>query len=174
MTDQVKIDADQVRTRMEREGQNIFSRLPAVYAASRTQGRKFLDLAGGLSIVEWRTLWDLVEAGPMTIRDLAAIQRADHSLLSRALPDIRAKGYVDMQRSPLDARQTIVKITPLGRAAYDQAAPIMAQRRAALREVFTEDEIRDFAAYLDRLEDFLRLPPEQLIHDATTQEDPAT
>ena len=89
MTEQLKIDADQVRARMEREGLNIFSRLPNVYAASRTQGRKFLNLAGGLSIVEWRTLWDLVEAGPMTIRDLAAIQRADHSLLSRALPGMR-------------------------------------------------------------------------------------
>ncbi|WP_375698057.1 MarR family winged helix-turn-helix transcriptional regulator [Pseudophaeobacter sp. TrK17] len=172
VTEQGKIDADQVRARMEREGLNIFSRLPAVYAASRTQGRKFLDLAGGLSIVEWRTLWDLVEAGPMTIRDLAAIQRADHSLLSRALPDMRKKGYVAMQRSSQDARQTMVEITSQGRAAYDRAAPVMAHRRAALRDVFTEDEIADFADYLDRLEQFLRIPVEQLVTDGITRKDP--
>ncbi|WP_163025953.1 MarR family winged helix-turn-helix transcriptional regulator [Chachezhania antarctica] len=173
MTEQVTIDADQVRARMEREGLNIFARLPAVYAASRTQSRKFLDLAGGLSVVEWRTLWDLVEAGPMTIRDLAAIQRADHSLLSRALPDMREKGFVAMQRSSRDARQTIVQITPKGRAAYDRAAPVMAHRRAALRDVFTEEEIRDFAGYLDRLEQFLRIPVEQLVTDDIAGKDAA-
>ncbi|PJE28579.1 DNA-binding transcriptional regulator, MarR family [Pseudooceanicola antarcticus] len=174
MTEQVTIDADQVRARMEREGLNIFSRLPAVYAASRTQGRKFLDFAGGgLSIVEWRTLWDLVEAGPMTIRDIAAIQRADHSLLSRALPEMRKKGFVEMQRSSRDARQTIVQITPKGRAAFDQAAPVMAHRRAALRDVFTEEEIRDFAGFLDRLEQFLRIPVEQLVADKIAGKDPA-
>jgi len=115
-----------------------------------------------LSIVEWRTLWDLAEAGPLTIRDLAAIQRADHSLLSRALPDIRDKGYVTMHRSASDGRQTIVKLTPKGRAAYERAAPVMARRRAALREVFSEEEIRTFAGFLDRLEEFLRIPADKI------------
>jgi len=162
MTEQAQIDAAQIRGRMAREGLNIFSRLPAVYAASRTQGRHFLELCGGLSIVEWRTLWDLAEAGPLTIRDLAAIQRADHSLLSRALPDIRDKGYVTMHRSASDGRQTIVKLTPKGRAAYERAAPVMARRRAALREVFSEEEIRTFAGFLDRLEEFLRIPADKI------------
>ena len=162
MTEQVQIDAAQIRARMEREGLNIFSRLPAVYAASRTQGRNFLEIGGGLSIVEWRTLWDLAEAGPLTIRDLAAIQRADHSLLSRALPDIRDKGYVTMHRSASDGRQTIVKLTPKGRAAYERAAPVMARRRAALKDVFSEEEIRTFAGFLDRLEEFLRIPAEEI------------
>ena len=162
MTEQVQIDAAQIRARMEREGLNIFSRLPAVYAASRTQGRNFLEIGGGLSIVEWRTLWDLAEAGPLTIRDLAAIQRADHSLLSRALPDIRDKGYVTMHRSASDGRQTIVKLTPKGRAAYERAAPVMARRRAALKDVFSEEEIRTFAGFLDRLEEFLRIPADEI------------
>lgn len=143
-TEHPKVDAEQIRARMEREGFNIFARLPAVYAVSRTQGRNFLEIAGGLSIVEWRTLWDLAEAGPLTIRDLAAIQRADHSLISRALPIMRKKGYVTMHKDGRDGRQAVVALTDSGRAAYDRAAPVMAQRRAALREVFTQDEIHAF------------------------------
>ena len=120
MTAQIKTDAEQIRARKEREGLNIFARLPAVYAASRMQSRNFLEIAGGLTVVEWRTLWDLAEAGPLTIRDLAAIQRADHSLLSRALPEMREKGYVTMQRDMQDGRQTIVGLTEQGRAAYEK------------------------------------------------------
>lgn len=162
MTKQAQIDAARVRARTEREGFNIFARLPAVYAASRTQGRHFLELCGGLSIVEWRTLWDLAETGPLTIRELATIQCADHSLLSRALPDIRDKGYVTMHRSPTDGRQTIVELTVKGRAAYERAAPVMARRRAALKEVFSEEELRVFAGFLDRLEEFLRIPVDKI------------
>ena len=173
MNDRVKAKAAQIRARMEREGLNIFSRLPAIYAASRMQGLNFLDRGGGLSIVEWRTLWDLVEAGPVTIRDLAAIQRADQSLLSRALPDMAKKGYVTMQRDTHDRRQTIVALTGKGRAAYDRAAPIMARRRAALRDVFSDEEIQQFAAYLDRLEEFLHIPADQILAEHIVEKDPA-
>jgi len=170
MTAKIETDANQIRARKEREGLNIFSRLPAVYAASRMQSRHFLEIGGGLSVVEWRTLWDLAEAGPLTIRDLAAIQRADHSLLSRALPEMRQKGYVTMQRDVQDGRQTIVELTERGRAAYEKAAPAMAKRRAALREVFSDTEIREFAGFLDRLEEFLRVPAEELLAAQTAKE----
>lgn len=171
MTIKIETDANQIRARKEREGLNIFSRLPAVYAASRTQSRQYLEIAGGLSVVEWRTLWDLAEAGPLTIRDLAAIQRADHSLLSRALPEMRQKGFVTMQRDVQDGRQTIVSLTQKGRAAYDKAAPVMAQRRAALKRVFSETEICEFAGFLDRLEEFLRVPVDDLLIRQMTQEE---
>lgn len=59
------------RQRQLRESKNLFSRLPAVYAASRKQGQYLLRQSAGISIVEWRTLWDLTEAGPLTIRELA-------------------------------------------------------------------------------------------------------
>jgi DNA-binding MarR family transcriptional regulator len=156
-------DTSRIKARQEREDFNVFSRLPTVYAASRAQGQKFLKCGGDLSIVEWRVLWDLHEVGPMTIRDLAIVQRTDHSLLSRALPDMRRKGYLTMNRDAEDGRQTIVELTSQGRQAYAIAAPIMAMRRAALREVFTPDEIADLVGYLDRLEAFLRMPVETLI-----------
>lgn len=100
----------------------------------------------------------------MTIRDLAAIQRTDHSLLSRALPEMRRKGYVEMERSTEDGRQTVVRLTEAGQKAYDTAAPIMARRREALRDVFSEDEILAFAGFLDRLEVFLHRPVQEILN----------
>ena len=168
MTDRSKIDPGRIRDRRATEDLNVFSRLPAIYAASRTQGIQFLKAGGGLSIVEWRTLWDLFEGGAMTIRDLSAIQRTDHSLLSRALPAMRDKGYLTMERDEADKRQTLVDLTPKGRAAYEKAAPIMARRRAALREVMSEDEIRTLIALLGRLESFLHIPADHILETEKT------
>ena len=158
-------DRSRIEMRMKRENVNVFSRLPTVYAASRRQGQKLLQMGGGLSIVEWRTLWDLHEVGPASIGDLAAIQHADHSLLSRALPEMRRKGLIKMQRDPRDGRQHIVALTDKGRAAFKTADPIMRRRRAALLDVFSKDEIIAFVGLLDRLEDFLRLPVEEIIKE---------
>lgn len=166
MTKAKERDHDRIRARQSREEMNVFSRLPSIYAASRTQGQHLLQKGGGLSIMEWRVLWDLFEVGPMTIRDLATIQRADHSLLSRALPDMRRKGYVVMERDTQDGRQTIVAIAPKGRAAFEKAAPVMARRRAALRETFSEAELKEFVGYLNRLDNFLRQPIENIFQES--------
>lgn len=165
MTEAIERDLDRIRARQVREGSNVFARMATVYAASRKQGQQLLQMGGGLSIVEWRVLWDLAVVGPMTIRDLAAIQRMDHSLISRALPDMKRKGFVTMARDEDDGRKTIVSITQVGRAAYETASPVMAARRAALRDVFSPSEIEDFVGYLDRLETFLRQPIETIIEE---------
>lgn len=94
MTEPSRGNAEQILVRMERKGFNIFARLPAIYAVSRTQSRNFLEIAGGLSVGEWHTLWDLAEAGHLTIKDRAAVQQADQALPSRALRDMCRKGYV--------------------------------------------------------------------------------
>ena len=158
-------DPKRLAKRQASESRNLFSRLPAVYSASRTQGQKFLKLGGGLSIVEWRTLWDLYDAGPMTVRELAELQSSDHSLLSRALPEMRRKGFVTMERDGRDGRQTLVALAPAGLAAYKEAEPVMARRRQALREVFSEADIDTMVELLDRLEEFLRQPVEEILKE---------
>ncbi|MCY0093743.1 MarR family winged helix-turn-helix transcriptional regulator [Hoeflea ulvae] len=155
--------AERIRQRRAREQQNLFSRLPATYAASRLQGQRVLQRAGGLSVVEWRVLWDLYEAGPMTIRDLAEIQRTDHSQLSRALPAMHKKQFVTMTRDSIDGRQVVVALAEAGRIAYETAAPVMKQRRDALKEEFSDAEIATFVDFLDRLENLLRRPVDTIL-----------
>lgn len=157
--------AERIRARRLREEGNVFARMPAVYAASRSQAVKVLQHAGDLSVVEWRVLWDLSEAGPLSIREMAQIQRVDHSQLSRALPDMRRKGLVTMERDAIDGRQMNVTLTEAGRAAYEETAPIMKKRRAALKRAFSPEELKQLISYFDRLEDFLRQPLTDLLDE---------
>ena len=151
-------DVDRIEARAKETGTNLFARMASIYAASRKQAQDLLQIGGGISIVEWRTLWDLHEAGPMTISDLALTQRADHSQLSRALPQMREKGLVSMRQATRDGRQTIVSLTAKGRDAYHLAAPMMGRRRAALADAFTRAEFAELVACLDRVEAFVRRP----------------
>ncbi|MFK7860859.1 MAG: MarR family winged helix-turn-helix transcriptional regulator [Granulosicoccus sp.] len=160
---------ERIRQRRARERLNIFSRLPATYAVSRLQGQRLLQHAGPLSILEWRVLWDLHECGSMTIRDLAEIHRTDHSQLSRALPAMRDKGYVTMIRDSDDGRQVMVELADAGKRAYSTSAPVMKRRRDALQQEFTAEELATFAALLDRMDDFLRRPINQILNSEVTE-----
>jgi DNA-binding MarR family transcriptional regulator len=115
-----------------------------------------LRAAGGLSIVEWRVLWDLVEVGPMTIGEMAEIQRVDPSQLSRALPGMRKKGFVVAGQGNRDGRQVMVEIAPAGKLAYEKAEPIMRRRRRTLTNVFSDAELAEFIDMLDRFETLCR------------------
>ncbi|MEP5729352.1 MAG: winged helix DNA-binding protein [Sulfitobacter sp.] len=158
-------DVARIRARVDREDANLFVRLASIYAAARKQAQDLLQNGGGISTVEWRTLWDLHEVGPMTISDLASTQRSDHSQLSRAMPQMREKGLVSMRQAAQDGRQTIVTLTEKGRDAYHLAAPIMGRRRAALGDVFTPAETTEFIKYLDRLETFVRRPARDILDE---------
>ena len=100
-------------------------------------------------------MWDLFEAGPLTVRDMAAIQRADHSLISRALPGLQAKNLIVLARDETDKRQTMVALTDAGQDAHAAAAPYMEARRDRMRALFTADELTQFVALIDKFEAFL-------------------
>jgi DNA-binding MarR family transcriptional regulator len=153
-------DADDAQTerltrRRKREDTNVFGRLSAASAASRTEAQKTLKAAGDLSVVEWRILWDLYEAGPLTVRDMALIQRADHSLISRALPGLTRRGRIVVSRDGQDKRQTMVALTDAGRAAYEQSAPVMKARRDRLRAAFSPQDLMHFIRLIDTFEAYL-------------------
>lgn len=159
---------ERLERRISGENGNLFARLTPIYAASRSQTERFLKRGGGLSTVEWRVLWDLHEVGTMSIRELAKIQRTDHSKLSRALPAMRAKGYVLIERDKNDGRQTMVSMAKAGLAAYELAAPVMKRRRAASRKEFSEQELEAFVDYLDRFERFLHRSADDILKEDQT------
>ncbi len=160
-----KPDQDRKRldVRRRRETANLFSRVSATYAASRSQAQRLLKAGGGLSIVEWRILWDVLEAGPITVRELADLQKSDHSLISRILPKMVKSGLITLTRDTKDGRQTLVDLTQQGIAAYEKAAPVMAKRRAALLKHFSKEEIDQLVAYLDRFDHFCRLSVDEIL-----------
>lgn len=150
-----EIENERLARRRAQEDANLFGRLSAAAAASRAEAQKALKTCSGLSVLEWRVLWDLHDAGPLSVRDMANIQHADHSLISRALPQMRAKGYVILSQDPNDKRQTLVSLAPAGLAAFQSAAPTMKARRDRLQETFTSSDLAQFIALIERLESYL-------------------
>ena len=70
-----------------------------------------------------------------------------------------------MRRDIDDRRQTIVEISDIGRKAYELAAPTMKRRREAMNALYTPQELATFIDYIDRLDDFLRLPINALLEE---------
>jgi len=68
----------------------------------------------GLSVTEWRILGSLMEAEGETVGDLAELAITKQPTLSKVLPRLEAQGYVTLETSRIDRRQTLVRITPKG------------------------------------------------------------
>ncbi|MEY1554956.1 MarR family winged helix-turn-helix transcriptional regulator [Yoonia sp. R2331] len=163
MTNRIKTRPDKVKDRQLEQNRNLFGRLAAASQASRVQAQRMLKSAGELSITEWRVLWDLAEAGPLTVTEMAAIQRTDHALISRAIPVMVSKGYVTTSISQTDRRQSLVELTGHGREVFKQTSVVMSARRAALSRTFSEEELDTFIGLIDRFEACVEAPlPESL------------
>lgn len=145
-------------TRQLAQERNLFGRLQAAALASRTQAKRLLKSKGSLSITEWRVLWDLAEAGPLTVTEMAAIQRTDHALISRTIPAMIDKGYVATTSGVKDRRTSLIALTTTGRTVFEETSVIMSQRRAALSNAFSEADLDVFLGLINRFEDFLEDP----------------
>ncbi len=162
MTKQSRTRPNRVKARQLEQNRNLFGRLSAVSLASRGQAQRMLKSAGELSITEWRVLWDLAEAGPLTVTEMASIQRTDHALISRAVPGMVRKGYLTTSTSETDRRQSLIALTAFGREVFDQTSVVMSARRAALARLFSEDDLNTFIKLIDRFEAFIEAPlPEE-------------
>ncbi|WP_299774850.1 MarR family transcriptional regulator [uncultured Tateyamaria sp.] len=149
---------DRYKARCLTQERNLFGRLQAAALASRTQAKRLLKSKGDLSITEWRVLWDLAEAGPLTVTEMASIQRTDHALISRTIPAMIEKGYVATKTGTTDRRTSLVALTAAGRSVFEGTSVIMSQRRAALSTAFSEADLDVFLGLIDRFEQFVEDP----------------
>jgi len=74
MTEVQKTRADLFHARRLAQDRNLFGRLQTAALAARVQAQRLLKSVGDLSITEWRILWDLAEAGPLTVTRWAMLQ----------------------------------------------------------------------------------------------------
>ena len=149
---------DRYKARYLKQERNLFGRLQAAALASRTQAKRLLKSAGDLSITEWRVLWDLAEAGPLTVTEMASIQRTDHALISRTIPTMIEKGYVATTTGKRDRRTSLVALTSAGQSVFEETSTTMEQRRSALADAFSEKDLDTFLDLIDRFEQFLEDP----------------
>ena len=73
--------------------------------------------AAGLTVLEWRVLATLADGDPRNVGQLASIALAQQSTVTKLLGRLEAEGRVARSEAHHDRRQSLVRITPAGRAA---------------------------------------------------------
>lgn len=131
---------------------NLVHRLFRLSNAIQTQTQQLLALNSDISVVQYRIMLRLSQAGPQNVQGIAELLGTNRSLVSRVLPGLRSNGWVDLVAHEKDRRQLIAHLTPLGKEVLLQhEAPVMA-RFDALQSSFNEPELERLLDYLDRLD----------------------
>ena len=79
------------------------------------------------TLPQTRVLWELAHHDGITASELARLLDLDPGYLSRLLAALKSRRLVRAQRSPADARQSVLTLTAAGRRAY---APMDAHSQA--------------------------------------------
>lgn len=87
----------------------------------------------------------------------------DAGLFSRTLKTLVKEKWVKMSNSKTDKRQTLISLTRAGERKYQQAAPVMNQRRQQLTDGLTSQERKELLRMLDILDHNATkpIPPQQ-------------
>jgi DNA-binding MarR family transcriptional regulator len=113
-----------------------------------------LERDARLTGAEYALLVPLSEApdGLLRARDLGRLVGWDRSRISHQLRRMEQRGLVTREDCPDDARGSMVRLSPAGRAAIEAAAP---NHVAAVRRLFldhlSDDEVDTLTALFDRL-----------------------
>lgn len=131
---------------------NLVSRLFRLGNALQTQTQQLLSLSSELSVVQFRILLRLRQAGTQNVQGISELLGANRSLVSRSLPDLRDNGWVTLVKSTEDKRQIFVRLTDAGQRVIDEHYGPLRARSEAMRNAFTDEEFEQLVDYLDRLD----------------------
>ncbi|MFJ9036714.1 MarR family winged helix-turn-helix transcriptional regulator [Streptomyces sp. NPDC102406] len=119
----------------------------------RAQERQLLR-DSGLSAADYALLAPLSEApeGLLRTKDLGAEVDWERSRLSHQISRMEKRGLVAREACAEDARGSMVRLTPAGRQAIDEASPRHAETvRRLFFDPFTDEEVLLFGDFLDRV-----------------------
>ncbi|MFI6036033.1 MarR family winged helix-turn-helix transcriptional regulator [Streptomyces sp. NPDC051315] len=119
----------------------------------RAQERQLLR-DSGLSAADYALLAPLSEApdGLLRAKDLGAEVDWERSRLSHQISRMEKRGLVTREACAEDARGSMVRLTPAGRQAIEEAAPRHAETvRRLFFDPFTDQEVRVLGELLGRV-----------------------
>src|SRR5215207_2642869 len=109
------------------------------------------QLYGDLPSYGWALLAPLERTGDQRCSALAGQVGVDVSVASRQLAVLARAGYVERRPDPVDGRATLLRLTPAGAAALEQARALRSDWALTALSRWDEDDAVLLAALLDRL-----------------------
>jgi homoprotocatechuate degradation regulator HpaR len=122
----------------------------AVMAWFRPHHRK-----GGITEQQWRVIRALYLEGEMEAGQLARRAWLLAPSLSRILKDLEAARYIRRRPGKSDSRQSLVSLSPKGRAMVTRVAPFLDGIHREIARRFGPDRVEALLALLDQLESAL-------------------
>ena len=105
----------------------------------------------GLSVPEWRVMAVLGDSGAQTQRDLTRRTLMDKVAVNRACKVLEERGYASRTPNESDGRSHLLELTEEGRAIHDQVMPLAVDMERRIFDGFSEAELQEFRALLDKL-----------------------
>lgn len=139
---------------------NLVNRLFRLGNALHNQTQALLSSESDLSVVHFRIMLRLKQAGSQNVQGIADLLGTDRSNISRALPALLHQGWIDQQPSPEDRRQSIITLTKQGESKVAASRKGIDVRLEALRAAFDDEEFEQLLSYLDRVDAVLAIPAE--------------
>ena len=126
-------------------------RLSLLRAARRIRSQRVNTTA---TLSQLSALATVRKCGPLSAGEIAAIERVQPPSMTKILALLESSGWVKRAAHPDDRRQSIVSITPAGRALLEEETRARDEWLSKRLVEFSEAELqilRDAVAVLDRL-----------------------
>lgn len=104
----------------------------------------------GIGVMDWRMLVMMTRSPGCSVAQAARLTGIDKAAVSRSLHRLESNGLAHSQASGGDERRKSWRLTPQGQDLHSQILPRALERQNALLQGFSEDEITQFTAYLQR------------------------
>jgi DNA-binding MarR family transcriptional regulator len=105
-----------------------------------------------LAITEWRVLAVLGRHDDVSAREVADRTAMDKVAVSRAIASLLDAGRIERDTHGGDRRRSCLRLSPAGRAIYDEVAPLALAYQRRLLEGLADDERGALDRLLTRLE----------------------
>ncbi|WP_295364694.1 MarR family winged helix-turn-helix transcriptional regulator [Arenimonas sp.] len=106
-----------------------------------------------LGITEWRVLAVLGRRDGLSAREVAERTAMDKVAVSRAVASLQAAGRIERETHGDDRRRSVLRLSPAGRAIYEDVAPMALAYQRRLLEGLDETQRAALFRLLDLMEE---------------------
>lgn len=106
------------------------------------QARAIISRHSPLTLPQWRIIRLLGMRSMSTSADIRKTIGADKSQFSKSLSLLIERGYVVRSSNPVDKRQSLLSLTPLGKEAHEKIHPYLRLRNEYLLDQLTPEQRR--------------------------------